>query len=143
MADVVAVRIIDAVYAILAGLAGVAEVEVAPPGDPAAFPALHLFDNGEQVRRHDSWSVRAALDLSVIGYVSGDGAAALAGARNLDGDIIQALADSQLGGLAIQVNVGALTVEPVDLARVRVVAFRRQFSIDYSYRTADPAIVGG
>lgn len=143
MADVVAVRIAAAVLAVLEGLGQAAEVELCPPGDPASFPALHLYDNGETPGSQDPWRTRATLELAVVGYVAHTDGAALPAARNLDGAVIAALANSQFDGLAIQVRIGGLAIDPVDLAEVRTVAWRREISVDYSYQTANPAEVGG
>lgn len=144
MPDAVAYQLAVAVQARLALVSGIAELELAPPGDPAAFPALHLEDSGDAVVSQDYFTTRSRLQMAVIGYVKGAGQATLQAARNLDAAVVaQLMADQQLGGLATEILLGGLLVEPVELAETRTVAFRRSFEVDFSFRTTDPTAVGG
>lgn len=143
MADVVAHQIARAVLSVLESIPAVNEVLLAPPGEPADFPALHLDDEGETVTGQDWNRVRAQLRLAVTGFVQGDGAEALRAARNLDGAVLAALmADEQLGGLATKIDVSDLAVEAAELADTRTVVFRRILSVDFGFLATQPDQVG-
>lgn len=144
MSDPVAIQITDALFAILGGIGGIGELEFAPAGDPNAFPALHVDDEGEDIQSQDWLTTRATLTLSVTGYVQGNGAATHRAARILDATIVAALmADQSLGGKATLIDLGSLLIEPVQLSKVRTVSFRRVFSVSFSFKTTDPTTVGG
>jgi len=144
MSDTIAIRIVEAVFDLLAAVPGVAEIAIAPPGEPAKFPALHLFDRGEEVASQDWLSTRARIDLSILGYAAGTGEETWKAARTLDGAVIAALmADQTLGGLATQIEISGLQIEEAPGAKVRTVAFQRSFRIDFSFQTTNPAALGG
>jgi hypothetical protein len=144
VSDPVAVQITDALLAILAGVAGVQELAFAPPGDPNLFPALHADDEGEDILSQDWLNTRANLAFSVTGYVKGGGAETHKAARMLDAEVVTAImASPSLGGLATFIDLGGLLIEPVQLASIRTVSFRRTFSVNFSFKTTDPTVVGG
>ena len=143
MADPVSVRILQRALTVIGTAADFYEVLLLPPGDPAGFPAAHLIDEGEEVLSEDPFAVRSRLQLAVIGFAAGR-TDALLQARALDAAVVARMLDpAALAGLATLVNLGALTIEPVELSDVRAIGWRRDFSIEYTFRTTNPAETAG
>lgn len=138
-------QIFAAVAAALAAIDGVEEVERMPSGDPLAFPALHLFDNGD-TRAEDgeeAGTTRWALQLGIDGYVKGgDGAAAHAAANALYASVIEALfVEPYLGGLVEEIEQGRLNIGVAERASARRVAFSLDLTIHYATRRGSPQII--
>jgi hypothetical protein len=142
MPDTIAFQIAEKALQRLTPLA--AEVILSPTAEPQAFPAIHLDDDGEEIIEQQFNSVRARLLLTVVGYVQGGETEGLRAARNLDALILKVLMeDQQFDGLTTLIDVGALANERLKLASKPGVTFRRQYDVQFSYRTIDPSLVGG
>jgi hypothetical protein len=138
-------QIFAAIEALLQDIDGVGEVERMPSGDPASFPALHLFDDGH--RPSDSGpeadAQLQALSVAIDGYVQGgDGAEAHAALNALYAAVIEALfPEPVLGGLAEEIEETGFSVTVAERANKRRLAFALQLTIHYATRRGSPQLV--
>jgi hypothetical protein len=128
----------------LQAVTGLQEYERMPTGDPAAFPALHLFDGGDEPTEQESDATRLTLAITVEGYVEGfAGAAAHDAMTDLHAKAVAALcfdASSNLGGLVENIEIsGQRRVDTPQLGEVRRLAFAQDFTIIFATARGDPA----
>jgi hypothetical protein len=125
----------------LAALPGLAEYERMASGDPAAFPALILNDNGQSIRETEAGATRYALDLMIEGYVEGGtGASASAALNELHAAVVAAvMSEPPIGGLAEVIEEGALRVDVATLGGARRLGFALDLTIQFATRRGDPA----
>ena len=121
-----------------AGIAG--EVQRMPSGDPTAYPALHIFDDGQSPVEEEAGTTRYQLSVGIDGYVEGfEGAAAHAALNTLHGDVIRALfPEPVLGGLAEEITEGDMRVTVATRANKRRLAFSLDLHIHYATDRGDP-----
>lgn len=136
-------QIFAAMEASLVAIPGVQEVERMPSGDPAAFNALHLFDNGDEPDEGEAGTHRFVMRVGIDGYVSGSGgAAAHAAANQLYAAVVEALfVEPVLGGLASEIDIDSLQVLVAERANARRVAFSLDLSIHYATRRGSPQVI--
>lgn len=122
-------------------LPGVAECERMATGDPSAYPALGIQDNGQSVATAEAGTTRYELDLSIEGYVEGgNGDLAHAELNELHAAVVAALmTEPPLGGLAESIEEGTMRVSAAHLASTRRLGFLLDFTIQFSTRRGDPA----
>lgn len=120
---------------------GIGEVERQPSGDPASFPALAIFDSGQQLTESDAINNWYQLEVTIDGTVEGgSGPEAHAALNALYVSIVQALVtEPPLGGLAETIDEGALRVDVAELASERRLNFSLDLSITFPTRRGDPA----
>lgn len=140
MADPVRERIFAAIESLLSAMPGVAEVERMPSSDPAAFPALHIFDNGDSPDPEEAGTSRWLMSVRIEGYVQGgDGPEAHAAANALYADVIEVLfVEPVLGGLATEIEQTGLRPSVANLARARRIGFDLPLSIYYATARGEP-----
>lgn len=142
--DVSAIRdqIIGAIDTCLAGVAP--EIEVMPTGDPTAYPALHIYDDGQaQQERTETGTQRPALKLSVEGFVEDEGGrAALAQLNALYAATAQAIfAMADESPLIEDIEEGDMRINRVPLGSTHRLAFSLDFLITFPTRRGDPATI--
>lgn len=126
--------------------AGIArEVERMPSGDPASFPALHIFDDGHGPEIGEAGTQRQALAVGIDGYVSGgDGSAAHAELNALYAGVIEALFPEPylgLNGLVEEIEEGGFRPTVAERANMRRMAFSLDLTIHYATRRGMPQII--
>lgn len=133
--------VVAAAVAAWAALDGVAEVELMPSGDPAAFPALQIFDLGHRIEDGEAGSTRYALTLGIDGYIeASEGPDALAELNDLYAATVKAvMGEPPLGGLVESVDEGDLRISVAPLADTRRLAFSLDMTFRFSARRDDPA----
>lgn len=133
-------RILAAIEAALAGTAE--EIEIEPLGDPSAFPALGLFDNGDQLLEREAMLTRWSMSIMIEGFVAGATGKAPTRARNaLDAAVVAAImVDEQLGGLVELIEPGDRRNSTATLASTRRLAFTRDFDIQFTAQRNNPAL---
>jgi hypothetical protein len=136
-------QIFAAIETALGAVSGVEEVERMPSGDPASFPALHIFDQGDRPETGEAGTHRFLMMVGIDGYVSGGaGAAAHAAANDLYAGVIEALfAEPVLGGLATEIDIESLEVMVAERANTRRVTFSLDLSIHYATRRGSPQVI--
>lgn len=126
----------------LAAIAGLLEYERMPAGDPSQFPALQLFDNGEEPIDGEPGGTRLGGDFTLEGFVEGgSGAVAHDAALALHAAAVFALCGDggTLGGIVETIEiVGKRRVDVAELASKRRIAWAQDFAITYSTRRGDP-----
>lgn len=120
---------------------GIAEVEVMPAADPMAFPAFHLFDDGQEPVDMDPEATRYALALRVECYVEKPGgSAAYAQLNDLYAAAVAALlGDEQLGGLVETIEEGRQAIGVAPLASEPRLYFGLDLPITFAARRGDPS----
>jgi hypothetical protein len=122
---------------------GLKSYERMPSGDPARYPAVVAYDDGDSPIENENGSTALSLRLSVEGYVEGHGGAATHDAMlKLHAQAVAALcADgSNLGGLVENIEiVGQRRVVVAQLAAKRRVGFSQDFEITFSTERGNPA----
>jgi hypothetical protein len=144
MTDTVRETIVQAVKAVLQGIAG-ANVErnrrvAISDADVADKPLLVLFEGDEQDITEYSGEDAYALSLFVQAAVKGSGDTAATAANNLRGQIIRALfADRTLGGTCRDLAIDA-GGEPIGIAvdSDEIEGFIAAFTITYATKEGDP-----
>lgn len=136
-------QIFAAIETRLQAIAGVGEVERMPAGDPARFPALHLFDNGDRPETGEAGTHRFVLAVGIDGYVQGgDGSAAHGEANDLYAAVIEVLfPEPVLDSLASEIEIEGLQMLVAERASARRVAFSLDLSIHYATRRGSPQII--
>jgi hypothetical protein len=120
---------------------GVGEVERMPSGDPMVFPALHIFDGGQQTSTAETDVSRYDMSVLIEGYLEASGGSA--GHTQLN-DLYAAVVavlipEPPLGGLAETIDEGSLQITVAPLASARRLAFSLDFSVTFPTRRDDPA----
>lgn len=128
----------------LQAVTGLQEYERMPTGDPNRFPALHLFDGGDESTEQEAAATRLSLAVTVEGYVEGASGGAAHDALNaLHAKAVAALcndAGSNLGGLVGNIEIaGRRRVDTPQLGEVRRLGFAQDFTITYATARGDPA----
>jgi hypothetical protein len=127
----------------LGALASVHEYERMPSGDPAAYPALHVYDNGDEPIEAETDTSRLQLAITVEGYVEGEGGATTHDEMiELHSATVAALCadDGALGGLVELIEIaGQRRVQLAPLAETRRIAFAQDFTIQFATVRGDPA----
>lgn len=123
-------------------IVGLASYERMPPGDPARYPALALYDEGDDPAEQEAGSTRLELEISVEGYVVGVGSGMHDALIALHADAVAALcgdAGTNLGGLVENIEiVGRRRVAVAHLADQRRLGFAQSFKITYATARGDP-----
>lgn len=126
-------------------IAGVAEVERMPSGDPSRFAALHVFDQGHRPSDsgQEAETQHQALGVQVVGFTQGgDGSAAHAELNALYAAVIEVLfAEPVLGGLATEIDENSFAPDVAFLANKRRLAFTLDLTINYATRRGMPQSV--
>lgn len=125
----------------LRAIDGVVEVEVMPSADPLGFPALHVFDSGQDPGEGGPAHQGYDLSPSIEGYVEGSGGVeAFAALNRLYGDTVRALVtEPPLNGLAETIDEGGMRVFVAELASARRLGFSLDLPITFFTRRGDPA----
>lgn len=118
-----------------------------PSGDPARFPSLDAFDNGDTPmhEEEDTETDRMALRLTIAGLVKGtSGPAAHTALLALRSKVVRRIAgdpDHRLGSVECveSVRIGARRVDIAGLASKRSLGFEQDFLIVYSTVRGDPS----
>jgi hypothetical protein len=136
-------QIFAAVDAALGAIAGLAEYERMPSGDPARFPAVHTFDDGDSLIEGEAGTDRWAMSLGIDGYVQTDGGAAAHAAINeLHADVVSALFGSvALATLSAEIEVQQVRFLVAERASRRRLAMSMDLTIHYATKRGDPRII--
>lgn len=121
--------------------ADVAEYQRMPSGDPKSFPARHGLDSGQSTVDREAQNSRYSMDVTIDGYVQGQGGAATHAALNeLHADTVRRMM------ALIDVVPGIETIEEGDmrpgvaaLAAIRSMAFSQDFTVIFTTRRGDPS----
>lgn len=126
----------------LRSIADVAEVERMPSGDPISFPALHIFDGGQDGADSTIGATGYALSIAVEGYVEqGSGPSVHAQLSALYADVVRVLMpEPPLDGLAETIDERNLNVWVAGQASERRMAFALTFDITFFANRGDPAL---
>ncbi|MCP3732012.1 hypothetical protein M9978_16425 [Sphingomonas sp. MG17] len=114
-----------------------------PSGDPDIFPALHVFDEGDDPAEQEAVATRLDLEISVEGYMEGHGGAATHDAMlALHADTVKAMCGDilfNLDGLVENIEIiGRRRVQVVPLAEKRRLSFAQDFLITFATVRGDP-----
>lgn len=120
---------------------GIAEVEVMPSTDPDAWPALHLFDDGQEPVEYGAEITRQNFAPRIECYVEqpgGDEAYALL--NDLYSAVIATLIDgTQLGGLVETIDEGRMEISVAALASEPRMYFGLDLPITFAAQRGDPS----
>jgi hypothetical protein len=116
-------------------------VEVDPEGDPATFPGLALFDQGDRLMEREAMLERRLGDFSIEGYVQrGGGADASAERDKLHADAVAAImVDDTLGNLVELIEPGDNRKHVARFAEAGRLAFVLDLSVQFTTLRTDPA----
>ena len=120
------------------------EIEVMPSGDPSLFPALHIYDDGQDPEgRTETATQRQGMKLSFEGYVEADGGrAALAQLNALYAAVVQAMFGMADASPHIEeIEEGSMRINRVPLGSTFRLAFSLDFLITFPTRRGDPAAI--
>lgn len=125
----------------LGAITGVLEVKRMPFVDPLLFPALHIFDAGQQIEETESGVTRYGAMLTVEGYLEAQGGAeAHAELSNLYSATVAALVtEPPLGGLAETIDEGGMNIQIAPLAGKSRLMFALDFTISFPTRRGAPS----
>lgn len=117
------------------------EVERMPSGDPASFPAVHIYDDGQgDDAPAEAGTVQYTMELQLEGFVERAGGSAAAGELNaLYAAVVKAimaLEDPALG--IVDIVERRMRVKVAPLASARRLAFELDFDITFVTRRGDP-----
>ncbi|WP_156680065.1 hypothetical protein [Sphingomonas profundi] len=136
-------QILAAIVARLAGVSGMSadRVELMPSGDPDAFPALGVHDHGQRNVDGEAGSTTYELQVTVDGFVEGDGAREAIG--ELYVGVVAALVtepplDELAGGVSL-IDEGDTRVDVAELASTGRIAFATDFAIQFATPRGDPS----
>ena len=124
--------------------AGIAnEVERMPSSDPAKFPALHIFDEGDDPDEGEAGTARKLMTVRIEGYVeTGNGREAHGEANQLYARIIELLfTEPVLGSFATEIEEGGLRPAVANLASKRRLGFDLTLLIYYATRRGEPQTI--
>jgi hypothetical protein len=117
----------------------VAEVRRMPGGDPARFPALFIFDQGDRIAEEEEETDQMAFIMSVgiDGFVTGD--APHTAANALYAAVVEALFPQPvLGGLATEIRIIRLDMALAERAKDHRLGFGLELAIYYHTRFGQP-----
>lgn len=127
----------------LGSLLSVASYERMPSGDPASFPALAVFDGGDEPIDGEPGGTRLQALFTLEGYIEGgDGAGTHDELLQLHAEAVFALCgdDGTLGGLVETIEiVGQRRAEVAELAAARRLGFAQDFAVTFSTVRGDPS----
>lgn len=132
-------QIFAEVDARLSALAGVAEYQRMPSGDPSRFPALFAFDQGDQAapEEEETDAMAFVMSLGIDGFVKGD--APHTAANALYAAVIEALFPQPvLGGLATEIRIVRLDMAVAERSRDHRLGFALELAIHYHTRFGEP-----
>lgn len=134
--------IIQRVVTLLAATDAV-EIGEEASGDPSRFPALQVFDAGQDVVEGEAGTERFMLKVGIDGFVeNGDGAAARAARSQLYAQVVEALlAEGAFTGLADEVEQGNLANSGAQLASRRRLGFSLDITIHYATARGAPQVI--
>ncbi|WP_010545216.1 hypothetical protein [Sphingomonas elodea] len=121
---------------------GINEVEVMPSTDPDVWPALHLFDDGQEPSEYGAEITRQNFAPRIECYVEQPGgAAAYALLNDIYSAVIASLIDgTQLGGLVETIDEGRMEIDVAPLASAPRLYFRLDLPITFAARRGDPSL---
>ena len=133
-------QIFAAIEAALAGAQIAEEIERMPASAPNRFPALHIYDGGDAPEIGEAGTDRWAMSVDIEGSVEGGtGPEAHAQMNQLDVKVIEALfVEPVLGGLATEIEAGALRPLVAERTAKRRLGFTRTLTIYYATRRGSP-----
>lgn len=117
----------------------VAEVRRMPSGDPTAFPALFIFDQGDAISREEEETDTMAfvMNVGIDGFVTDDPAHPAANA--LYAAVVEALFPQPvLDGLATEIRVVRLDMAVAERAKDHRLGFGLELNIHYHTRFGEP-----
>jgi hypothetical protein len=122
-------------------ISGIAEVERMPSGDPAAFPALHIYDDGQKPGEGEAGTSEYDLTGLIEGFVEQPGGSAAHAALNelYAAAVAVLMVDQTLGDLAQTIEDGEMIVRVAHLASARRLGFALDFRINLRTRRGQPA----
>lgn len=125
---------------LLNAISGVNEVERMPSGDPAKFPALHIWDEGQRPEQAEAGVTEYGMTFNIDGYVQAAGGSAAHTALNaLHSSMVQALVtEPPIGGLVDEITEGAMNVSIAPLASKRRLAFTAEFTVNFPTNRGNP-----
>lgn len=134
-------QIFAAIETRLGGITAPAIAEVArmPSGDASAFPALHIFDQGDTpaMEEEEAGTEAFVLQIGIDGYTKG--ASPHTEAHALYAAVKEALmTDPPLGGLAEEIRQGRLDMAVAERAKDHRLGFAVEFNILYRTRFGEP-----
>lgn len=118
----------------------VAEYERMPSGDPAKFPARHVHDGGQAVIEREAQTSRYAMEITIEGFVQGDGGAVThAGLNALYADTVTRMM-GLIGAVAEieAIDEGDFRPGVAPLASRRSMSFAQDFTVTFATRRGDP-----
>ena len=120
---------------------GIAEVEVMPSADPDAWPALHLFDDGQEPTEYEAEITRQNFAPRIECYVEQPGGAEAYDLLNdLYSAVIATLIDgTQLGGIVETIDEGRMEISVAPLASAPRMYFGLDLLITFAARRGDPS----
>lgn len=118
------------------------EYERMPSGDPARFPARHVHDGGQQRVESEAQFSRYAMEVTVEGFVEGNGGAEAHAALNrLYADTVTRML-ALIGGAGIEeIEEGDFRPAIAPLAASRRMAFSQDFRVTFATRRGDPTTI--
>lgn len=119
----------------------VAETRLMASGDPTAFPALFIEDNGQEAdTESEPGATRYQLGLTIEGYVKGgDGPAALSDLNDLYVFTVQKLlTDSALAALVETIDEGSMRVSTATMSSQRRLGFALDILIGFVANRTSP-----
>ncbi|MEO1221582.1 MAG: hypothetical protein AAFY42_09585 [Pseudomonadota bacterium] len=136
-------QILAAVETLCGTVEGVAEVERMPSGDPASFPALHIFDQGDEPAQEEEETDTEAfwLQIGIDGYVTESPASTAANALYAALKEIL-MAHPPIGGIAEEIRQGRLDMAVAERAKDHRLGFGVEFNILYRTRFGRPQEIG-
>jgi len=119
------------------------EIERMPSSEPAAFPALHIFDGGDEPADGEAGTDRWAMSVEIEGTVEGGtGSEAHAAMNALDAKVIETLfAEPLLDGLVTEIEASSFKPQVVERASRRRLGFVRGLTIFYATRRGSPQVI--
>jgi len=121
----------------------IAEVSRMPPGDPSAFPALFIFDQGDTpaIEEEETDTEAFILQVGIDGFVTGE-APHSAGHTLYDAVKRALMTQPPLGGLAEEIRQGRLDMAIAERAKDHRLGFGVEFNILYRTRFGEPQEIG-
>ncbi len=136
-------QIFAAIEAALTDADFAAEIERMPSAGPTKFPALHIYDGGDIPAVGEAGTDRWEMSVEIEGTVEGGtGAEAHAAMSQLDTSVIETLfVEPVLGGLATEIEAGAIRPLVAERASKRRLGFTRTLIIHYATRRGSPQVI--
>jgi hypothetical protein len=121
----------------LSAIVGVAEYKRMPTGDPARFPAVHLFDSGQRPAEGEAQTSTWDLRIQVEGYVQG-GASPHADMSELHADVVKAVMGEPFLAGVQTVEEDELAIDLAELGNKKRIGFIQIFEIQFATLRGDP-----